>query len=83
MVGPLPDTLKTYVDATLGHLESALDFARLLAEKVEALEAEPARLRLALQIYGLHTIDCVYWHDVEGATDHDEPCDCGFTEARR
>jgi hypothetical protein len=46
--GPLPDTPKTYVDATLGHLESALDFGRLLAEKVAALEAERDRLRAAL-----------------------------------
>jgi hypothetical protein len=46
--GPLPDTPKTYVDATLGHLASAVDFGRLLAEKVEALEAERDRLRAAL-----------------------------------
>lgn len=48
MIGPLPDTPKTYADATLGHLESALDFARLLAEKVAALEAENERLRETL-----------------------------------
>lgn len=49
MIGPLPDTPKTYVDATLGHLESALDFGRMLAEKVAALEAENERLRRLLE----------------------------------
>jgi hypothetical protein len=84
-LGPLPDTPKTYVDATLGHLESALSFGRLLAEKVEALETENARLRGALLEYGRHKDDCVFWQDDESdleAYGEGGCCTCGFVESK-
>lgn len=47
MIGPLPDTPQTYVDGTLGHLESALACAQRLGAhvwsllaRIDALEAE-------------------------------------------
>ena len=85
--GPLPDTPKTYVDATLGHLASARSFGRLLAEEVAALEVERDRLRCALRRYGLHTVGCVHWQaGGRGRWPADDdptggPCTCGFAEA--
>jgi hypothetical protein len=84
--GPLPDTPRTYVDAVLGHLESALSFGQLLAERVAVLEAERDRLRCALRRYGLHAVGCVHWQAGErGRWPEDGggggPCTCGFAEA--